>query len=193
MSEERPNLSLNEGRFRDYLLLLARAQLSPRFRARLDPSDLVQQTLLEAHRDFAQFQGTTSEELRAWLRRILFRNLLNATRDLHALQRDVDREVAVEQLIAASSARLEAWLADGRLTPTEQAERSEQLVRVAGALGQLPEAQRAAIEMCYLQDLSRREAAEVLNVTEPALHGLLFRGLRQLRRLLKAPGESDSR
>src|SRR4051794_5895616 len=62
-------------RFRDYLLLLARARLDPRWRAKLDPSDLVQQSLLEAHRSLDQFRGGTLGEQAAWLRRILGRNL----------------------------------------------------------------------------------------------------------------------
>jgi len=69
------------------------------------------QTLLEAHRDLAQFRGTTSGELAAWLRCILARNLANAARDLGRDKRDVHREQSLQALVEASSARLEAWLA----------------------------------------------------------------------------------
>ena len=61
--------------YRNYLRLLARTQIDLTLRVRLDPSDLVQETLMEAHRDFADFAGSTEKELVAWLRRILVRNL----------------------------------------------------------------------------------------------------------------------
>jgi RNA polymerase sigma-70 factor, ECF subfamily len=78
--------------YRDYLLLLARSRLSPRLRGRLDPSDVVQQTLLEAYRDAEQFRGRTDAERAAWLRQVLARNLANAARDHTRDRRDVGRE-----------------------------------------------------------------------------------------------------
>src|SRR5215831_16271081 len=78
--------------FRSYLLLLARVRLDPMVRAKVGASDVVQQTLLEAHRDFAQFRGRTVGEQAAWLRRILARNLANVVRDQRRDKRDVARE-----------------------------------------------------------------------------------------------------
>src|SRR5262249_47207336 len=77
---------------RGYLLLLARVRLDARLRGRLDASDVVQQTLLEAHRDGADFRGGTDAERAAWLRQILARNLANAARDHGRGKRDVGRE-----------------------------------------------------------------------------------------------------
>src|SRR6516165_5078234 len=79
-------------RFREYLLLLARLQLDPRWQAKLDPSDLVQQTLLQAHQAWDQFRGHTAAERAAWLRQILARVLSNAVRDLTRAKRDLGRE-----------------------------------------------------------------------------------------------------
>src|ERR1700738_1008847 len=96
--------------FRSYLRLLAGLQLDPRLRAKLDPSDLVQQTLLQAYQGLPQFRGQSEAELAAWLRQILDRHLANATRDLGRTKRDVARERSLEGTLAESSARLEAWL-----------------------------------------------------------------------------------
>src|SRR3954454_21077799 len=93
--------------FRDYLALLARTQLSPLLRGKLDGSDVVQQTLLEAHRHADQFRGTTSGEQAAWLRQILARQLANLARDNQRERRDVRRECSLEQAVEQPSARLE--------------------------------------------------------------------------------------
>src|ERR1700730_9065927 len=82
-------------RYNAYLQVLARAQLGRNLRAKCDPSDVVQQPLLEAHRDFATFQGSHEAELLAWLRRILAHNLFNEARRYNAQQRDAAREVSL--------------------------------------------------------------------------------------------------
>src|SRR5437870_7846755 len=86
--------------YRPYLQLLAQGQLGRHLRAKCDASDLVQQTLLEAHRDFGGFQGAHEAELLAWLRRILAHNLFNEARRFAARQRDASREVSLEQMRA---------------------------------------------------------------------------------------------
>jgi hypothetical protein len=81
--------------YRDYLCLLARLQLDPRLRPRLDASDVVQQTLLQAHQALPGFRGQTAAELAAWLRQILSRNLAHAARDHARDRRDIGRERVV--------------------------------------------------------------------------------------------------
>src|SRR5580704_798062 len=98
-------------RFRHYLRLLAQLQLDPRLQSKLDPSDLVQQTMLQAYEKRGQFRGQTEPERFLWLRQILVRNLANAARDLGRAKRDFGRERSLEAAVEDSSARLEAWLA----------------------------------------------------------------------------------
>ncbi|MFO0965420.1 MAG: sigma-70 family RNA polymerase sigma factor [Gemmataceae bacterium] len=173
--------------YRDYLSLLARAQLRLLLRGKVEDSDAVQQTLLEAHRHADQFRGTTSGEQAAWLRQILVRQLANLARDHQRERRDVRRECSLELAVEQSSARLEAWLAAEQSSPSERAERNEQLLALASALASLPEAQREAVEMRYLQGLSLNEIAAQMEKTPGAVAGLLHRGLDALRRHLGEP------
>jgi RNA polymerase sigma-70 factor (ECF subfamily) len=181
---DQPNWIDRLPEFRDYLRVLARAQLDPRLRGKLDPSDVVQQSLLEAHRDAGQFRGGTSGELAVWLRRILARNLANAVRDLGRAKRDVGREQSLEQALERSSVRLEGWLADEGLSPDDQAARNEQLLRLASALAGLPAGQREAVELRHLHGWPLLDIAAHLGRTPAAVAGLLHRGLDTLRTLL---------
>jgi RNA polymerase sigma-70 factor, ECF subfamily len=176
-----PKRSLED--FRSYLLLLARIQLDPGPRNRIDPSDIVQQTLLEAHARADQFHGDDSA-LAAWLRQVLVNNVRDAWRALRKGKRDIRREQALDQAVAQSSARLEGMLAAPESTPSQRAVRTEDLLRVADALIQLPEAQREAIVLHHLQGCTLTESARSLGKTDAAVAGLLHRGLRKLRELM---------
>jgi RNA polymerase sigma-70 factor, ECF subfamily len=170
--------------FREYLLVLARARLDPRLRARLDHDDVVQQTLLEAHKDLDGFRGQTAEELAAWLRRILARNLSNAVRDLTRACRDVGRELSLETALQASTVRLEAWLADEQAAPDDQAQRREDLDRLARAVAELPQAQREVVELRYFHGFSIKDVADHVGKSSASVAGLLHRGLDELRHKL---------
>src|SRR3954470_3208927 len=86
------------GRYRQYLWALAQAQLGKLVRAKSDASDLVQMTMLEAHRDFQQFAGHEEAELLAWMRRILAHNLFNEHRRYTAKRRAAAREVSLDHI-----------------------------------------------------------------------------------------------
>ena len=174
-------------RFRSYLLLLARMSLDGGPGGRIDPSDVVQQTLLEAHAKAGQFHGD-SAALAAWLRQALVNNLRDARRALGRRKRDVRRERSLEEAVERSSARLEALLAAAAPSPSERAARNEELLRLADALAGLPEAQREAVVLHHLQGCSLAETARQLGRTDAAVAGLLHRGLRKLRELL-TPGD----
>ncbi|HVS37156.1 MAG TPA: sigma-70 family RNA polymerase sigma factor [Gemmataceae bacterium] len=168
--------------YRDYLHLLARLQLDPRLRGKLDPSDVVQQTLVKAHQNRGQFRGRTEAEQAGWLRRILANTLIDAARKY---QRELDGQRPLEQAVDASSARIEAWLAAEQSSPSDRASRQEDLIRLARALAQLPEDQRGVVEMHHLRGAPVVEIAESLGRTEAAVAGLLRRGLKKLRTLLR--------
>jgi RNA polymerase sigma-70 factor, ECF subfamily len=170
-------------RFRTYLRMLAELQLGRGASARIDPSDVVQQTLLDAHRDRSQFRGHTEAEMAAWLRRLLSCNLVDDARARGRAKRDVGRERSLEAAIDASSASLESWLAAEQSSPSERAERNESVLKLADALALLPEANRQALILRHCQGLSLAEISARLGRTPPAVAGLLKRGLAQLRDL----------
>jgi RNA polymerase sigma-70 factor, ECF subfamily len=171
-------------RFRPYLRMLAELQIGHGVDLRIDPSDIVQQTLLDAHRDRAQFRGQTEAEMAAWLRRILSCNLADAARAIGRAKRDVGRERSLAAVLDASSARLESWLASEQASPSERAERNEAILRLVDALALLPEANRQALILRHCQGLSLAEISARLGRTSPAVAGLLKRGLAELRNLL---------
>jgi RNA polymerase sigma-70 factor (ECF subfamily) len=171
-------------RFRSYLLLLARVRLDPIVRAKVGASDVVQQTLMEAHRDLAQFRGRTVDEQAAWLRQILARNLANVLRDLRRDKRDVAREQPLQATLDESASQLGAWLAAEQSSPSQQAEQHERAVRLAEALATLPENQREAVILRHWHNCSLVEIGERLGCTTAAVTGLLHRGLRKLRKQL---------
>jgi RNA polymerase sigma-70 factor (ECF subfamily) len=168
-------------RYRSYLRLLAEAELDRALRTKLDPSDLVQQTLLQACQIRHQFRGASEAEMAAWLRQILARTLLHCVRDLHRARRDVDRERSLQAAINESSARLELWLAAEQSSPSQQVIRMEQTLRMVSAVEALPEGQREAVVLYYFRGYSLAEVGERLGRRESAAAGLLHRGLKQLR------------
>jgi RNA polymerase sigma-70 factor (ECF subfamily) len=175
--------------YRDYLRLLARTQLGPRLQAKLDASDVAQQTILQAHQARAQFRGTTEVEKLAWLRAILANVLAAAARQFEARARDVGRERSLEGDLERSSSRLECLLTADQTSPSQRAVRCEELMRLATALTRLPDDQRQVVELHHLQGLPVAEVAEHMGRTRAAVVGLLFRGLKKLRQLLQVPGE----
>jgi RNA polymerase sigma-70 factor (ECF subfamily) len=180
---EGPPLPLEQ--FRDYLRLLARLQLDDRLRGKLDASDLVQQALLKAHQALGQFRGRTEAEQAVWLRQILARTMANAVRDLGRAKRDVALERSLEASLGNSSARLEAWLVAEQSSPSQQAERNEQLIHLAQSLTTLPEPQREVLLLRHCQGWSLAQISQHLGRSRAAVASLLRRGLKQLREHLR--------
>jgi RNA polymerase sigma-70 factor, ECF subfamily len=183
MSEQPARRELDLERYRPYLLLLARVRLDPWLRGKLGASDVVQQTLLEAHRDRDAFRGPAAA-CAAWLRQILARNLANVARDFGRERRDVGRERSLEAELHDSASRLEGWLAADQSSPSQRAEKHERALAVADALARLPEGQREAVLLRHWHGWSLAQIAEHLGCTTAAVTGLLYRGLKSLRREL---------
>src|SRR5437868_107089 len=109
--------------FRQYLRVLAQVHLDARLRGKLDPSDVVQQTLLRAFVGFDELRNREPGGVAAWLRKVLSRTLADAVRDLERAKRDVHRERSLQADLDQSASGMEAWLAADQSSPSERADR----------------------------------------------------------------------
>lgn len=177
-------------RHRGTLQRLARQGLDPALGRRLDASDLVQQTFLEASQSFTRFRGAGEAELAAWLLRILECNLASTARDhLVRRKRAVRRETSLDESRAGGL----PWrdrLAAQQSSPSLRALRLEQAALFLAALEQLPADQRAAVRLRHLEGLPLVEIAARLGRSSEAAAGLLKRGLHTLRQRLCDPQEA---
>jgi RNA polymerase sigma-70 factor (ECF subfamily) len=169
---------------RAYLLLVAERELAPELRAKGGASDMVQETLLEAFRDFAGFHGQSEAELLAWLRRLLLNNLADFTRQYRATdKRRLDREVAV----GGSSLSPDGGLAAAGPSPSSAVAADEQAMAVVRVLERLPEDYRRVIVLRYQQGLPFEEIGRELGLTDNAARKLLLRAIERVQEELGEP------
>ena len=176
--------------YRCYLAFLARMHVGQRLNAKADVSGIVQQTLLEAHQDQAQWKSLDSGARMAYLRRILANNAQDEIRKYSAGKRDARREQSLEQEFEQSSIRLMNWVAADVSSPSLQLNKAERAMQLAKALDRLPEAQREALVLQHWEGKSLAEIAERMQRSVVAVAGLIKRGLHQLREELSKPGTS---
>tara|TARA_B100000945_G_scaffold313045_1_gene308442 strand:+ start:518 stop:1129 length:612 start_codon:yes stop_codon:yes gene_type:complete len=170
-------------RYRPYLRILALRYLDSGVRQRVDPSDVIQQTCLDIHRDIDGFRGDHEAEWIGWVRRILENNVNQVIRrHIQAQKRSVRKEAMIDK--SSGAHRLHHTGAVSReSSPSQRAMRGEQAVRLARLLGKLPVDQREALRLRYLEGKTLRQIAERNGRSEMAVAGLLKRGLRSLREL----------
>ncbi len=184
MAEAAPDQGALLERYRDYLRLLARLQLPTQVQGKLDASDIVQQTLLRAFERLEQLRGQSEGEIAGWLRRILATTLANAIRDLGRQKRDAGLERSIEAALDRSSACLENWLAAEQSSPSEQAQRNEQVLDLARGLAELPETIREVVILRHCQGWTVEAIGQHLHRSRASVASLLRRGLKQLREFL---------
>ncbi len=167
---------------RTALRRLAERQIEGRIAVRVDASDVIQQTFLEAYRSFPQFAGRDTRALSAWLRRILDHKVAAAIRD-HALlqKRNLGRERSMDDSQGGGTS-LKRELDAGHSSPSQKAIRGEQAEQLAQALAALPEDQREAVRLRHLEGWALADIARHLDRTSLATAGLIKRGMQALRR-----------
>jgi RNA polymerase sigma-70 factor (ECF subfamily) len=171
--------------FRGFLLLVADRELDADLRAKGGASDLVQDTFLEAQRDFAGFHGNSADELRAWLRRLLLNNMANFTRQYRRrAKRDVSREVSLEA--GDSSHERGAGLAADILSPSGVVSAQEQAQALARAMERLPPDYRRVLALRHEEQLTFAQIGEQMQRTENAARMLWLRAIERLQKELGA-------
>lgn len=172
--------------YRNYLLLLARVQIGRRLQGKVDPADLVQDTFLDAHRQFGAFRGETQGAFAAWLRSILAGQLAHLVRRYCGTEaRDVRLENSLEGELDASSGALARGLTAPGTSPSEAAARREDLIRLADALEGLARDYRDVILFRQIEGLPFAEVARRMGRSEDGVQKLWVRGLLALRRALE--------
>jgi RNA polymerase sigma-70 factor, ECF subfamily len=164
---------------RGYLLSVAEGELAPELRAKGGASDLVQETLLEAYRDFDRFRGDSEGALLAWLRRLLLNNLADFTRQYRDTdKRRLDREATPP---GDSSAGPSAGPAAAGPSPSSAAAAGEQAEAVRRVLDRLPEDYRRVIVLRYQEGRPFEAIGQELGLTANAARKLLLRAIERVQ------------
>jgi RNA polymerase sigma-70 factor, ECF subfamily len=167
---------------RQYLLMIASEAIGPELRAKVGPSDLVQETFLAAHRDRAAFRGKTRAQMRAWLREMLECRLANVRRDyLVREKRAVRREVTFPDYRNEERRSGIASLTCRAPSPSNHAIDNELKVTLQQAIIRLPERSRQVVVWRQMDQLSWDEIGERMGCTAAAARKVWVRALRQLR------------
>lgn len=172
-------------RSRPFLARAAEQEIANWLRPKHDPSDLVQVSLLDAHKAFGVFQGEDLAQWQAFLRRILARNAADAARHFGTAKRQAGKEVALyPQSPDASGAGGPALPADGE-TPSVEAMRHERAERLRLALQQLSPDHQEVIRLRNLEQLPFDQVAERMSRSRPAVQMLWMRALKHMEEILQ--------
>jgi len=174
-------------RHRDFLRGIARPLIGRALRPRADPSDLVQDTFLKAHRQFPRFAGAGGPELAAWLRKILARTLADRVKHDRRDRRDGRRQESLDSLLNGPGPAGRQALASTGSTPSARASRREQASLLAAALARLPEDYREVFLLRSLEHIPFDQVATRMGRSPGAARKLWARALLALRPLLEMP------
>jgi RNA polymerase sigma-70 factor, ECF subfamily len=182
--------------YRNYLTILATTQLDRRLRRRLSPSDLVQEAMLAAHRDFQKFAGANEHQFLAWLRQILINCLHHAVeKHLKAKRRDVRCEISIEQVNAAldrSGVEFAGALAGSDTSPSRALRQRERSVVVAEQLARLRPHHREVIILRNLQGLSFDDVAQRMDRNVGAVRMLWLRAIEKFKQVYESKDQEGS-
>lgn len=174
---------------RSYLLLVANQELGADLQAKINPSDLVQETFLEAKQAFPRFEGASEAELMAWLRRILLNNLANVTRHYRGTRR---RQLQRELGLNGNDVQEPIDLPAAAPSPSEQLLAREQAAALEAALARLPEHYRVVLQLRHQESRSFVEIGDALGRSADAARMLWARAVEQLREEMRNTHGSSS-
>ena len=161
-------------RLQGYLLLIANGQMRENLQAKFGASDIVQNSLLDAHKGIDGFKGSTEAEMRAWLKQIVMHNLADEDRRYTTAQsRNVNRERSLEVITTPLKT------SGSGITKAIQSESDKQ--RLAKAVNRLSARQQRVVEGRHRFGFTYQEIAEQLDISEVAARKIWSRALERLR------------
>ena len=172
--------------YRNYLSLLARLQIDKTLWPKADPSDLVQETCLQAYRDFHQFRGHSEAEFQGWLRAILANNGAKLIRRFKGTKaRDIHLERRIQDQLDQSSASIGQVFTSTEPSPSSLVVQQEAVATLANGLAELPEDYREAMILYHLDGLKIREVAEQMGRSIDSVKKLLPRAFLRLQSVIE--------
>jgi RNA polymerase sigma-70 factor (ECF subfamily) len=171
--------------YRNYLLLLARLRVGSRLRVKVDESDLVQETLLQAWRSFGGFRGHSEQELMQWLRCILARTVVDQMRHHGADKRNMALEQQLQRELDQSSRLMDVALRDREPSPSQNAVRHEWAKILADAMATLPADYQQVITLRHLEGMTLVQIAARLGRSADSIQKVWTRALMQLHEAMK--------
>jgi RNA polymerase sigma-70 factor, ECF subfamily len=171
--------------YRGYIYVIARLRVGRGLGGKLDPSDLVQQTLLKAHQASDRWRALDEDARGPWLRQVLANTIVDEIRRQGRAKRDPALERSILARADESSVRLEAIFDADQTSPSGQVVQEEQLLALSEALDAMPEDQRRAVELHHLDGCSLVDVATRMGRSPASIAGLLRRGLRSLSERLR--------
>jgi len=172
--------------YSDYLRLVAARELGPDLRVKMGASDLVQESFMEAKRDFAHFKGNSAAEFQAWLRHLLLNNLSNLARNFRATRkRDITREAGLSDRLGGLGDGLGAGFAH---TASSIVVQNEEMSALEAARQRLPLLYQQVIHLRNQELLPFSVVGERLGRSDEAARKLWVRALELLQKELEANG-----
>lgn len=182
LSEEKA-LAEKLRRLRPALVSLAEALISPSMRSELDASDLVQQTLLEAHLGIKSISNFSEQQVMTWLREALRHNVVDAARHLKTQKKNVCRNRRIIDLYSTVMRIADLLVAD-QTSPSQRLEHEEQVTKLLEAMQSLTSSQRQAVVLRHFRGRTLEQVSEDMGQTVTAVAGLLYRARQALCRKL---------
>ena len=170
---------------REFLSMVAQAELAAGLQQKVDASDLVQESLIEADRGLTGFRGATVEEWQAWLRKIVRHNALDFNRRYQgAAKRQASREQSFAQNANPDESRCDWEPAGDDDTPSQQLMKTEESMELLAVMAALPDDYQRVLKLRNLENLPFDVVAEKMGRTRPAVQMLWTRAVRKLRSLM---------
>ena len=191
MTNEKKEVSEEFEPFRSYLHVLAETQLQNRLKSKVDASDIVQQTMLQAYQAREQFRGSSDAEKAGWLRTILGNVLCGMARDFSRKRRDVSREQSI-QAVEQSSLQLASLLPADGSSPSAALHRHERADELAKAMLKLTAEQRQCIILKYWHGSTLADIGKQIDKSPEAVAGLVFRGMQRLKKEIASMSDQSN-